>query len=151
SWEHGEVATALISALHSFVRANRLGRVYTETGYRVARAPDTVRGPDVSFISRETVPDSGTPKDGFVPFAPTLAVEVVSPGDLEREIGAKIAEYAAAGVSRVWVVRPKQKSVTIHYPDGAARTLTEGGTLTSDDAGFAVEGFELKLDELFAE
>ena len=35
------------------VEAQGLGEVFGVTGYVLARDPDTVRGPDLSFVSRE--------------------------------------------------------------------------------------------------
>ena len=151
SGEHGQVATELSAALHGFVKANRLGRVLVETGFRLRRNPDSVRAPDISFVSHLDVPESGFPKDGFLPFRPTLAIEVVSPGDLESEVATKLNDYQFAGVQRVWVVRPKQRTVTVYHAGGRSHVVGAGGALTSDDAGFAVAGFELKLDELFTD
>jgi Uma2 family endonuclease len=89
--------------------------------------------------------------DGFVEDSPTLAIEVVSPNDRERDIAAKVEEYFDAGAQRVWIVRPKNRTVTVHRPRGDAHTYSVRDTLTSADAAFAVEGFALSLGELFAE
>jgi hypothetical protein len=40
--------------------------------------------------------------------------------------------------------------VTVYRPDGTARVLHTGDTLTSDDAAFTVERFELAVAEIFA-
>ena len=151
SGEHGQVAGELVLALHAFVKANNLGRVLIETGFRLRRAPDSVRAPDVSFVSNADTPESGFPKDGFLPFRPTLAIEVISPGDRESDIATKLSDYQFADVPRVWVVRPKQREVTVYLAGGASHVVEAGGALTSVDAGFAVAGFELNLGELFAD
>ncbi len=146
SIEHGEAANDIGSFLRSFVRAHKLGKVSVETGYRLARNPDNVRAPDVSFLETARLPKSGR---GFIDGPPTLAVEVISPDDRDSEITEKLAEYLAAGAQRVWIVRPQNKSVMVCLPGGDAHIYTAGDTLTSDDAGFAVPGFELPLAELF--
>lgn len=87
--------------------------------------------------------------EGFVVGPPDLAIEVISPSNLDSEVALKLEHYLQAGVQRVWVVRPRTKTVTIHHPDHNARTLLVGSTLTSDDAGFTTPGFELALDTLF--
>jgi len=76
---------------------------------------------------------------------PDLAVEVVSPEDRDSAVSAKVQQYLSAGTGRVWVVRPATQTVTVHRPDGSARTYEMGATLTSEEAGFAVAGFTLGL------
>lgn len=149
SHPHGEFAAAIIEFLRAFARQYQLGRVSTEVGFLIRRNPDTVRGPDVAFIATQDIPAGGIPRTGAVPFPPTLAVEVVSPHDLDAEIDAKVQEYLAAGVKRVWVVRPRTRSVTVHRPDHTARILVGSALLTSDDAAFATPGFQLPLEEIF--
>ncbi|MGH2625314.1 MAG: hypothetical protein ACRDHY_01520 [Anaerolineales bacterium] len=39
--------------------------------------------------------------------------------------------------------------MTVHYPGGTSRVFPEGATLTSEEAGFAVAGLELRLSDLF--
>ena len=57
---HGGIAANLVAVLHPYVRQNNLGRVMVEAGFYLERDPDTVRGPDVSFIRAERVPPEGT-------------------------------------------------------------------------------------------
>jgi Uma2 family endonuclease len=149
SGKHGTRALRIGRSLGSFVDAHRLGEVAVEAGFLVRRSPDTVRAPDVSIFSRHSIPDGGVPEEGFVPFPPTLAIEVVSPDDLDREVSAKVDEYLEAGVERVWVVRPRRRTVTVYRRGGTARIVGRDGVLTSEDAGFSAEGFELSVDSLF--
>jgi Uma2 family endonuclease len=52
--EHGWVGAKLMIALGGFVQERGLGRVYlAETGFVLARDPDTVRAPDIAFVSQE--------------------------------------------------------------------------------------------------
>src|SRR5437867_3220854 len=45
---HGRVVVRLAELLGGFVRSHRLGAVYGgETGFILARSPDTVRAPDI--------------------------------------------------------------------------------------------------------
>lgn len=146
---HGDKASVVVSALRLFAEQHRLGKVLIETGFRLERNPDTVRAPDVSFISNRRLPADGLP-EGFILGAPDLAVEVVSPGDLDWEVQGKVGEYLANGANRVWAIRPRARTVTVHHPDGSARTLNVEATLTSEDASFSVPGFRLSLRDLFA-
>jgi hypothetical protein len=78
---HGRIAVRITWRLAQYVEENRLGTVYAaETGFRLASDPDTVRAPDVAFVSQARVEAVGE-VEGFWPEAPDLAVEVVSPGD----------------------------------------------------------------------
>jgi Uma2 family endonuclease len=145
---HALLAVRLAAMLLAFVTEHRLGRIYVKLGHRLAQAPDTVRAPDVSFLPRQ----SGSPVSvRFVDEPPALAVEVMSPDDRESDVAAKVEEYLDAGSKRVWIVRPTNKTVTVHRPGGDAHTYSARDTLTSEDAGFAVAGFTLTLEQLFAE
>lgn len=150
SGKHGIRALLIGQALRQFVVSHKLGECMVETGYILARNPDVVRAPDVSFLAADRVPAGGVPEEGFIDGVPSLAIEVVSPNDLDSEVTDKVLDYLEAGCERVWVVRPRRNTVTIHYANGTARILSAGTVLTSDDAGFTVPGFELPLDELFA-
>lgn len=147
---HGDLAGLLIIRLGSFSLENGLGKVVPEVGFRLRRNPDTVRAPDVAYISHATIQARGWPREGFVDYPPDLAIEVISPSNLDSEVALKVEHYIEAGVPRVWVVRPRTQTVTVHYPDHTARTLLIGSVLTSDDAGFATAGFALALEALFA-
>jgi Uma2 family endonuclease len=143
--EHGGVSATVTAHLHAFVRAHRLGRVFGETGYVLASHPDTVRGPDASFVSADrlaTLPRRGP----YLVGAPDLAIEVVSPGNTKAEIAAKVREYLAAGGRAVWVIDPRRESVTVHRPDRVPATVGPSETL---DGGDTLPGFRLPVSELF--
>lgn len=147
--EHGRRALRLGRRLAEFVESHALGEVNVETGFLLKRAPDLLRAPDVSFVANDML-DPGRDPSRYIVGPPTLAVEVVSPGDRDADVSEKVAEYLAAGARRVWVVRPMLKTVTVHRPGGDAHTYGLGDTLTSEDAAFTASGFELALDDLFA-
>src|SRR5262245_22889979 len=82
---HGRVLTPLASELHRFVRKNRLGVVYSgDVGFLLARSPDTVRAPDIAFLSRDRFLEAGD-TSGYIPGPPDLAVEILSPTDRPGE------------------------------------------------------------------
>ena len=145
--DHGERTIRGGWRLAEFAERQKLGIVRTETGYWLSAGPDDVRAPDLSFVSKATE----KVVDGFVAQAPDLAVEVTSPNDRESEIAEKVELYLASGVKRVWVLRPDRKTVTVHRPGGDSHTFAVGDSLTSDDATFSVDGFDLPLATLFAD
>jgi Uma2 family endonuclease len=107
--------------LRAHVEAGDLGEVFGEAGYVLARNPDTVRGPDLSFVSRERL--SNFDDGRFFSGAPDLAVEILSPSNRRGEMHAKVADYLAAGARLVWVVDPERKSITTYRSLLAPRRL----------------------------
>ncbi len=145
--EHGDVAMRLGFRLFAHVDAHKMGKVAAaETGFILARDPDTVLGPDVVFVRAERVPAAGIPKTHW-PFAPDLAAEIFSPGDRAGEMARKVAAYLRAGTQLVWVLYPDTHTVVIHEPVGLKRTLADGDTL---DGGQVVPGFTCPVAALWA-
>ena len=77
--------------LHEYVERHRLGTVLVEAGYVLGRAPDTVRGPDVSFISASRLPPDQIPEQ-FISGAPDLAIEILSPSSRWPEVEEILAD-----------------------------------------------------------
>ena len=141
---HARVAMDLALALGAHVRAAALGRVYAEAGFKLASNPDTVRGPDIAFISRGRIPDPEP--TGFAGFAPDLVVEVISPGDRAGEVLAKVADWISAGTRVVWVLDPARRVARVYRADGTEQILTADESL---DGGDVVPGFSCSLREIF--
>jgi Uma2 family endonuclease len=145
--EHGGVTMELAAALHRHVKLNRLGKVYAaETGFKLESDPDTVRAPDIAFVSTERIQAAGRIQ-GYRSGAPDLAVEVLSPSNTKREMEEKAREYFAAGARLVWIVNPKLKTVTVYRSLSDIIMLTEKDTL---DGGGVVPGFQISVAEIFA-
>ena len=145
--EHGGVTMELAAPLHLYVKLNKLGQVYAaETGFKLESDPDTVRAPDIAFVSAERLQSRGR-TEGYGEGAPDLAVEVLSPGNTKREIAEKVEDYFAAGARLVWIVNPKSETVTVYRSLTDIVTLTEKDTL---DGGEVVPGFQIPVSEIFA-
>jgi len=143
---HGEIALEIGRLIGNHVKARRLGKAYAaETGFLIERGPDTVRGPDVSFVRKERLVEITNP-DKHVPFAPDLAVEVVSPGDRPAEVAEKVETWLATGARMVWVAEPRNRTVTIHVAGLENRTLTAEETL---EGGEILPGFTCKVSDFF--
>ena len=144
---HGIVCARLTIKLGAFVEEHELGETFgAETGFIVERDPDSVLGADAAFVSRERLATVEN-FEKFFPFAPDLAVEVLSPGNTKREIDEKIAMYFAAGSRAVWVFNPNRRTAAVYASPSEFRTLNERDTL---DGGDFLPGFELDLSKLFA-
>jgi Uma2 family endonuclease len=145
-WRHGSVVSNLHGKLIVHIGQHDLGMMFgAETGFRLAKDPDTVRAPDIAFIAKKNVPRA-LPEDGFWPGAPDLAVEVLSPGDRTGEVDEKIEAWLAAGCAAVWIVDPKLETVTIYHSRTEVQVRTAGEVLTGDPV---VPGFSCSVDELF--
>lgn len=145
-YEHGKIAMRLSLPLARHVEENDLGDVCTaETGFLLKTNPDTVRAPDISFISRHRVNEVGDTK-GYGRGAPDLAVEVISPSDKVSAVEEKVQEWLDAGCKLVWVVSPKLHTVTAYRSLTDIETLTENDSL---DGGDVVPGFGYPVAALF--
>jgi Uma2 family endonuclease len=144
--EHGAIIVNITLFLAQHVKARGLGVCFgAETGFKIVSDPDTVRAPDVAFVSRERIPESGITKK-FWPGAPDLAVEVLSPGDTYEEVDEKVEDWLDAGARAVWIVSPKRRSVTVYRSMTDVKRLSESDEL---DGGDVVPGFRCKVSEIF--
>jgi Uma2 family endonuclease len=143
--ERGRVTMNLGTPIDVHVKAQDLGTVFAaETGFLLARDPDTVRAPDVAFLRADREP---TPERGYFPGAPDLAVEVLSPDDRPGYVRDKVAEWLEAGALAVWVVDPRARSVTVHEPGRSPTLLGASDTL---DGGDVLPGLTIDVGEIFA-
>ena len=130
---HGVVTAWIGHLLNEHVSARGLGVCCgAETGFILRRNPDVVRAPDAAFIAAHRIPGTGIPAS-YWPFAPDLAVEVVSPSDRLADIQAKVAEYFAAGTRQVWVLDPASRTVRAHRSARDVQVFDVDGTLTGGD------------------
>jgi len=146
--EHGRLTGKLTVRIGSFILDHELGQIYaSETGFLLRRDPDTVRCPDAAFVSTDRLGDAPA-STGFVPVAPDLAVEVVSPSDTWQDVEAKVREYLEAGTGVVWVLSPRPGQVHVYRPGGQAVVLDRDDTLTGDPI---LPGLTIPVREIFEE
>ena len=143
---HGVICSNVQDPIKAWARAGGRGLVATnDTGVLTERDPDSVRGPDVLFVGRQRWPHERAP-DGFLEVAPDLAVEVLSPYDVWKNLLVKVSEYFDAGVREIWVVDPELKTVQVFRPDAPPRTLRTSDVLESKDV---LPGFSCSVAEVF--
>jgi Uma2 family endonuclease len=129
----------------AYVQERDLGTTYTnDTGFIVRHDPDTVRGPDVAFVTKKRIPPEGEP-DEYWDIAPDLVVEVPSDNDTRKEIREKVTDYLNAGVRLVWVVDPQKRTVEVHSAR-SQRVLKDKDVLTG---GNVLPGFRCKVADIF--
>jgi Uma2 family endonuclease len=145
--EHGRVCINVGFALEFYGRQSGLGYALSnDSAVQTEHDPDTVRGADVSFYSVERWPRSevGTK---LPPVPPNVAVEVYSPGNRRGQLLEKLAEYLNAGVSMVWVVYPKTRSITIYRSDDEAPIVLKEGDVIENLP--ELPGFRCPVADLF--
>ena len=141
--KHGGIGARLIIRLGGHVEAHGLGGVYgPDTSFRIGENESL---PDVSSVSASRIPPEGEP-DRMWPFAPDLAVEIVSPIDLYEGIYREVMEYFAAGVRQVWLISPQHRPVAVHHSPTQVRILSDDDELTGDDLA---PGFRCRVSDLF--
>ena len=148
--QHGRIAAQIGGCLGAFVATNGLSSFFCETyaagtGFIIDTAPDTVRAPDVSFVSRERA-EATAEERGFFPGAPDLAVEVISPNDRDSEIEEKVSDWLREGTQMVVVIDPHQRTATVYRAPDDICMLTEGDVL---DGGAVVPGWKMPLADVF--
>jgi Uma2 family endonuclease len=143
---HGRSGSRFGSSLRRHVEDHDLGEVITvETGFRLTTDPDTVRCPDVGYISNEHLAAVGD-VTGYFPGAPDLVVEVISPNDRYSEVAEKVTEWLQHGARLVFVADPRPKTVAMHRPGQPTRTLGMDDVLDGEDV---VPGWTLAVRDLF--
>lgn len=145
--KHGRAASRITGSLDPYVVINGLGAVYAaETGFKISSDPDTVRAPDVAFVSQAKLDEIGE-MEGFLPCAPDLVVEVISPSDSFSEVEDKVFDWLAAGSKMVVVVKASKRSVTVYRSATDVIVLKENDIL---DGGDVVPGWSMAIKDIFA-
>jgi len=145
-FEHGRIAGAITGLLIDFVKQHSLGVVTGgKTGFQIASDPDTVRAPDAAFIRSQRIPSGPIP--GFFQGAPDLAIEVLSPGDRASEVLFKVQEWLATGCGAVWLVDPKNRTISVYRSRTQIEVLEASDTLSGGDI---LPGFQVSVAEIFA-
>ena len=142
---HGETRLNAGAILRQFVRPRGLGRVTTDAGYRISADPDTVRSPDAAFVSARRLRGVGRPR-GYLPFAPDIAVEVVSRSDTPSDARERALMWLDAGSALAWMLFPESRSAAVYRPNGDVTSLGEDDVL---DAAPVLDGFSVRVSEFF--
>jgi Uma2 family endonuclease len=140
---HTVLAAWIAHLLLAYVDANDLGEVTGENGgYQLAA--DTVLAPDVGFVSKERL--TSQMGDGFIPFAPDLAVEIISPVDTANAFNDRVLQYLESGTRLIWAIYPSSKTVTVYK---SSRKLVIFDINNVLDGGDVLPGFSLPVREIF--
>ena len=141
---HGDttVLTAYFLTQYTFDSGHGVTRT-GEPGFRLETEPDTVRAPDVAWITSGRIPE-GT--QGYPELAPDLAIEVKSPSNSNAEMGEKASMWLAYGSQQVWILNPENTTVIVRRPYSEAVVLSENDVL---DGGDLLPGFSIEVWRFF--
>jgi Uma2 family endonuclease len=127
-------AAIMAAVVNRLMESQKLGvRFAAETGFGIGSKPDTVRAPDVAFVSKER----------FEQVGPT---EKFWPGDTYSEVQDQAFDWLEAGTRLVVVADPRQRMVTVYRSLKEIEALTSRDTL---DGGELVPGWRLPIAALF--
>ena len=149
---HDFIVGNLYEVLSPYVKRHQLGGVTLEQlAYNITQqgeAEESVWMPDLAFISITKAAAIRKSRKGkaYLPFAPDLIFEVVSPSQRAPEMAERIGRWLAAGTRLAWVAWPEQHTVDVWQPDEPKRTLKRHENL---DGLEIVPGFLMPLADLF--
>lgn len=140
---HAYTAAQITHAIMNYLDTNPIGVLLLPANYRTERGPDTVRVPDISFVTYERLnPESRL----FFEGSPDLAIEVLSPSNSSREMVQKMHEYFATGSRMVWLADPQRRTVAIHALEATPYMIGGHEIL---DGGDVLPGFRAPINKFF--
>lgn len=144
---HESLVQFLFFALHGFVTAQSLGKVYSN-GIRVRVRPRKLRLPDVLFLHK----DHFAVRHNRVWDGADLVMEVVSddPKDRQRDYEEKLGDYAEAKIAEYWIVDLGRELVTVHRLAGDHYTVHGEFTRGEQATSQLLSGFGVDVSALFA-
>jgi Uma2 family endonuclease len=119
--------------------------VVGEARVRIRHDPDTIVGIDLAYISGDLAGRTD-PLASFIDGPPVLAVEILSPSDVQEDINAKVLDYLDAGVLLVWVVDPVFRTVMVYRPDTEPELFNNRQDLTAEPH---LPGFRVPVAKIF--
>jgi len=132
---HSVIQAAISGEIYIYLKTNPVGVVTTDENYRLwPERSNQSRIPDVSFVTTQRLPKDRT---HYLPIAPDLAVEILSPTDSFEATMEKVDEYLRQGTQIVWVVITSTREVLVCTAD-----VLTAPTLLPD--------FELPVKTIFA-
>jgi len=141
------LASRLHGRLWPYVEEHGLGTCVMEMLFILDAERNLRRRPDVAFVSADRWPlDREFPVTGDWDVVPDLAVEVISPNDIFKDVLAKLHEYFQYGVQLVWAIVPEAQQVYVYDSPTQVRILMVRDTLTG---GTILPDFRLPLASLF--
>lgn len=144
--DHGTAILNLSKALSEYVHREGVGYPCFDLGLIVARRPDSILFPAVSYFltgTRFAEADRAATET-----VPSLVVEMLSTPDRQRVFDARATCYLRRGTALVWGIRPRERSIEIRRLDHPPHVVQRQETLESDSL---LPGFSTPVGRLFEE
>ncbi|HLY30503.1 MAG TPA: Uma2 family endonuclease, partial [Ktedonobacterales bacterium] len=130
---HDWIISRIDRALGAYVEQHGLGMVTLEqVGYNITLPGEEETGwaPDFAFVRAEhaEIVLDAIEQGNYVPLAPDLIVEVVSPSQSRADMAERIQHWLAAGTRLAWVIWRASQTVDVWRVDEPMRTLTTQNT-----------------------
>lgn len=116
----------------------------SQAGFRMSDR--NVRCPNFGFTRCDRFPNGEVP-NGFVEFAPDLAVEIISPSEEPADTARKVEEYFASGAQQVWHMFPETRTVKVFRSPSDVTIYQPDDEVDLDDL---LPGFHSQVSELSA-
>lgn len=143
---HGNVVLNLSKQLAEYVQRTEHGYPCFDLGLRVARDPDTIRFPAISyFTAGPRFAESDKPYTDAVPL---LVVHLLSTPDRREQFPGRLDELWRFGVQAAWAIDPVERAVQVLETGSSQAVLGEADVLS----GFSwLPGFGMPVSDLFQE
>jgi Uma2 family endonuclease len=108
------------------------------------REPDSLRGPDIAYWSKERVPLDEVVAN-YPDESPDICIEILSEPRRTKALKRKLKEYFASDVRLVWVVNLEERTVTEYTAVRKSRVLTEKDLILG---GNLIPGFQCRVAQV---
>lgn len=151
-FRHGDIVVRLVVAISAHLAAEQArfrwtaprGRLVAgDVGFTLTRNPDTVRAPDIAFITHDQALPANP--DSFPEFAPALAIEVRSPSERAGNVLARVGDLLSAGTNTVWIIDAQRREARACRADGSESIISATDVLSGEQV---LPDFAVRLDML---
>lgn len=149
---HQQISISVASELYQFLKGKKCQVFAAPFDVRLHKKNKTkdeqittVVQPDVCVICDESKIDAR----GCLG-APDLIIEILSPGNTEKEVKLKFELYEEAGVKEYWVVYPAEQNIAVFFLNEAGKYQGAKIYAGNDNIkSIAVNGLTIKLHDIF--
>lgn len=148
---HQQIAGNIFSPIHQYLRRKSCSVFIAPFDVRFpkegpqSKAIYTVVQPDICITCD---PEKLDEKGCIGP--PDTIMEVLSPGNINRDVKEKFALYEAFGVPEYWIVAPGERTVVVHLLNAQGVYELQGEySAPGPISVHSLPGFELQWEEIF--
>jgi len=145
-WRESLLAGVLLFWLHRYLEENPIGVVTGPDGL-TRLFGDTVRGPDVAFVSWDRLEGGRIPDVPIPDLVPNFVIEILSVSNTYAEMSRKRREYFHAGVQLIWMVDPSDRTISVYTSANHFEIRSE---VSEVDGGSVLPGWTFVVGVLFS-